>query len=304
VRGSATAFGASGTSVKVSDGATVDLGGDISGSNTYTFNIAGAGSDGREYALTGSSNTTMTVSGIAGISLSSNATVYAMTLGDSSAGNCNFTLNGYTLRTTGTVHGCNVKFYGEGVVEVASGTYTAEGWNSQGADATLQIDSGATYASSIWSGTDRCKFKNVVNNGTVAMNDSYLLYVDGGTCSGSGTFNNLYLASATTLDLADGLDVTGTLSLADGAVIKLPAHETDCTVKASLSGTVTCAGSVTVDAGAITEGTFGKVVLTAANGTFPTDGTTFTNVPDRWAASVTETEILLRDPPPMIIRIR
>ncbi len=304
IRGSATAFGASGTTVTVSDGATVDLGGDISSSNTYTFDIAGAGSTGREYAMTGASNTTMTVTGIAGISLSANATVYAMTFGDSVNGNCNVELNGYTLKTTGTVLGCNVKFYGEGVVDVASGTYTAEKWNNQGTNATLQVDSGATYASSLWNGTDRCKFLNVVNNGTVSMNGSYLLYVDGGTCSGSGTFNNLYLTSGTTLDLAAGLDVTNALSLADSAVIKLPAHATDCVVKTSLGGTVTCAGAITVDASAITEGTYGKVVLTASNGTFPTASTTFTNVPDRWATSVTSTEILLKDPPPFVIRLR
>ena len=227
-RGSATAFGATGSEVTVSDTGTVNMNGTFSSSATYPFTIEGDGAAGHAYALTGATGHVQSATGIASIALSGNATIGSLNFGDNDNGACNCTLNGYTLKTTGAVNGYNVKFYytgtsGDnetvpetdgGTLEIASGTYTANTWNNSGENITLKIDAGATYSANVNS-NDRCIFKNVVNNGTVSMNSTHTLTInENGTYSGSGMINNLRLKPGVTVIAGDEdapVDVTNSL---------------------------------------------------------------------------------------------
>ena len=227
-RGSATAFGATGSAVTVSGTGTVDMNGTFSSSASYQFTIEGDGAAGHAYALTGATGNVQSSTGIASIALSGDATIGSLNFGDNSAGTCNCTLNGYTLKTTGTVNGYNAKFYytgtsGDnetvpetdgGTLEIASGTYTANTWNNSGENITLKIDAGATYSANVNS-NDRCIFKNVVNNGTVVMNASYTLTIGAsGNYSGTGAINNLRLKTGATVIVENELapvDVTNSL---------------------------------------------------------------------------------------------
>lgn len=239
-RGSATAFGATGSAVTVSGTGTVNMNGSFSSSASYPFTIEGDGAAGHAYALTGATGNAQSATGIASISLSGDATIGSLNFGDNVNGNCNCTLNGYTLKTTGTVNGYNAKFYytgtsGDnetvpetdgGTIEIASGTYTACTWNNSGNNITLKIDADATYAASV-NTNDRCIFKNVINNGTVSMNSTCTLTInENGTYSGSGEINNLRLMTGATVIVEDEdapVDVTGTLVIDVGYGVDISA---------------------------------------------------------------------------------
>lgn len=191
-RGHNTAFGDAANRVTVSAGATLDMNNFTN--REYPVTLAGAGAEGRPYALTTSSGSLQGNN----ILLSDDATIGAagaFNLGKDSVG-ATITLDGHTLSYVGTITAKNINYGGEGRVKIVSGRYTAYQWNNNGANATLEICAGATYASAVDSDS-RCTFRNVINNGTIAMNETRLLRATG-TYTGTGTVNNLVLANGAT----------------------------------------------------------------------------------------------------------
>lgn len=215
-RGNAAAFGAATNTVAVTAGGTLDM--NNVGGTAYPITIAGAGAEGHPFALT----TTGSLAGFAKITLSDDATIGTTTSFSVNSTGKNMGLAGHTLKLVcgNGITGQNMNF-DEGTVEIVSGRYTANQWNNNGPETTLVVDEGATYASSV-DRDDRCTFKHIVNNGTVAMNGTYLLRATA-SYTGTGTVNNLWLDNGATNKLVatTGLTVSNRFVQGGALVVDL-----------------------------------------------------------------------------------
>lgn len=286
-RGSNAAFGVAANNVIVESGATLDM--NNVGGTGYPITIAGAGAEGRPYALT----STGSLAGFASITLSADATI-------GTTGSCAINYGGGSICLAGHklsmvcgsgITGTNMNFE-EGTFEIVSGRYTANQWNNNGANTTLVICEGATYASSV-DGDTRCGFKHIVNNGTIAMNATYTARASA-SYMGAGAVNNLGLADGATIKLASvgGITVSGRF-VQDGAlVIDLSAVElgetTEVTVMTAPEATAYKLTQVSVT------GAEGNWAVSAAAGVLKVikastvatvDGEEYTSVAEAFAAA-------------------